>query len=486
MDIQIKRLDWFFFIACLFLGIVAEEAFFRGEMGVAYILFIALFYAVFFYRFRSFSFSHQRFGYLLLIAIWLLAVGYFLYDVALFKVLNLLIIPSLVIFHLVVITSPKKAEWSRIFFVFYTLQRLFEGFLYNAFFTKYVAKLLMRSNNKKQYDVWKKVIIGICISIPLLFLILQLLVSADAHFEKLVSEIPNLLTIDAETVFRIIIILLYTFGFFGFMQVLINKQMVFKNEITIEPIKMDGIITLTMLLLFNAVYVLFIAVQFTYFFSGTLNDGYTYAEYARRGFFELLFVTLINITITTAVIHFTKTVQGTMKKAIRLALSVLVLSSGVLLVSAFMRMSMYEAAYGYTFTRVLVNTFMVFLMVILAYTFVKIWLEKLSLFRFYFIASLIYYVGINVINLDRIVVERNLERFEMTGKIDIGYLSHLSSTGILGLMELHERNPHIQGLEELLQSHKEERMSLKTDSWRSFNVTKNKAYIKLGELELDK
>ena len=104
-----------------------------------------------------------------------------------------------------------------------------------------------------------------------------------------------------------------------------------------KPIGMDGIITLTVLLLFNLVYILFIAVQFKYFFSGTLEDGFTYAEYARRGFFELLFVTLINLSITIAVITLTKTIYGPLKKAIRLAMTVLVLSSGVLLVSAIMR-----------------------------------------------------------------------------------------------------------------------------------------------------
>ena len=175
---------------------------------------------------------------------------------------------------------------------------------------------------------------------------------------------------------------------------------------------MDGIITLTVLLLLDLVYVLFVAVQFKYFFSGTLEDGYTYAEYARRGFFELLFVTLINLTVTTGVIYFTKSIQGFLKKVIRLALTVLVLSSGVLLISAFMRMAMYEDAYGFTFTRVLVHSFMIFLMIIFAYTLVKIWLEKLSLFHFYFIASLIYYAGINVVNIDKIVVDRNIARFE--------------------------------------------------------------------------
>ena len=208
------------------------------------------------------------------------------------------------------------------------------------------------------------------------------------------------------------------------MQVLLQKKIeVIQKETNSKPFSLDGIISLTFIVLLDIVYMVFVAVQFKYFFSGTLEDGLTYAEYARKGFFELLFVTIINLSITTSNHYFFEKCPGFVKQSIRIALSLLVLSSGVLLVSAIMRMTMYEDAYGFTFTRVLAHSFMIFLMVIFAYTLVKIWLEKLSLFHFYFIASLIYYVGINVVNIDQIVVDQNITRFEETGKIDIQYLT---------------------------------------------------------------
>lgn len=485
MELKIEKIDWFFLFSCLLVGIVAEEAFFRYQIGVSYFIFIAVFYTLFFYRFRSFSFSHQRFGYLVLISIWLLAADYCLYDIKLFYTLNILIIPALVIFHLALITSPKKIEWSNLSFILYTVLRLIAGVRYSAIFTKHIAELFKWSSDQKQNDVWKKILIGIAISIPLLFIILNLLISADAQFERLLSSIPNLISFRADYVFRLTIILIYTFSFFGFMQVLLQKNIhIVQREGTRKPIAMDGIITLTVLLFLDLVYVLFVAIQFRYFFSGTLDEGYTYAEYARRGFFELLFVTLINLTVTTGIINFTKNVQKFLKRTIRMALTVLVLSSGVLLISAFMRLTMYEDAYGFTFTRGLVHSFMIFLMVIFAYTFVKIWLEKLSLFHFYFIASLIYYVGINTVNFDRLVVDRNVDRFETTGKIDIDYLNNLSSTGILGLIEIYEKNPDVPGLKDLLKQRKAEREYIKSDQWQSYNLERNKAYVKLGELDL--
>jgi Domain of unknown function (DUF4173) len=145
---------------------------------------------------------------------------------------------------------------------------------------------------------------------------------------------------------------------------------------------------------------------------------------------------------------------------------------------------MYEDAYGFTFTRVLVTSFMIFLMVIFAYTLVKIWLERLSLFHFYFMASIIFYTGINLVNFDQIIVDRNIARFEATGKIDIHYLNRLSSTGVLGLIELYEKNPDIPGLEELLKQRKADREYIKSDIWQSHNLTRDKAYKKLGQLDL--
>lgn len=485
MELKIEKVEWLFFLLCLFAGVLAEEAFFRGQIGVSYFVFIAVFYTIFFWRFHSFSFSHQRVGYLILISIWLLAAGYYLNDTVLFYALNILVIPSLVIFHLALITSPKKIEWNKPFFILYTALRFGQGIRYAGIFISYIAKKINRSSNPKQFDVWKKILIGVAIAIPFLFVVLNLLISADAQFEKLVNNLPNLFSFQTEYVFRVIIMLIYGLGFFGFMQVLIQKNVqIVKKEGTLKLLQMDGIITLTVLLLLDLVYILFVIVQFKYFFSGTLDNGLTYAEYARRGFFELLFVTLINLTITTGVITFTKGVQGKLKIAIRSALTILVLSSGVLLISAFMRMSMYEDAYGFTFTRVLVNSFMIFLMVIFAYTLVKIWLDRLSLFHFYFIASLIYYAGMNIINFDQIVVDRNIARYETTGKIDIHYLNSFSSTGILGLIELYETNPDVPGLKALLKQRKAEREYLHPDTWQSQNLVRDKAYKRLGELDL--
>ncbi|QCJ42243.1 DUF4173 domain-containing protein [Bacillus sp. S3] len=486
MVTNIGKKDWIFLVLCLALGILAEESFFHGQIGISYIVFVVAFYLVFYWRSHRFSFSHQRFGYLVLCCIWLLSASYFLNDNMLFYALNTMVIPGLIIFHLVLITSPKSFRWSQPAFVIFLLTRLLEAIKYNAAFAAYLGKGINRGVDEEKLLIWKKVLIGVVISIPVLAVVLRLLITADTEFERIVGGIPDWFrVIDGESMFRLIIILIYTVVFFGFIQVFFQKTIkVFKQDfIAAQSQKLDSIIAITVLFLINTVYVLFVLVQFKYFFSGTLQGDLTYAEYARKGFFELLFVTMINLSIVIAVVTMGDRGKKGLKMVSQIMLTILVLSSAVMLCSAFLRMGLYEEAYGFTFTRVLVHSFMIFLAVIFTYTLVKIWVEKLSLFHFYFITSLLYYTAITVIDLDQIVVKENLNRYEQSGKIDIQYLNSLSATGVLGLIELYERDQTLTGLQTILLERQKEARTQST-SWESFNLKKEQAKKKLQSLSI--
>jgi hypothetical protein len=486
MEIKIGKSDWLFLIVCLLLGILAEESFFRGEVGISYLVFVMSFYLVFFWKFRKYPFSHQRLGYLIVCCIWLLSVSYFMNDNPLFKVLNILVIPGLVIIHLVLITSPKNIKWNQLSFIALIFSKLLGILKYNAKFSAVLGAGAKHGVGGDKWLVWKKILIGVVISFPVLLVVLKLLMAADSEFERIVGGIPEWFTVvDAEGVIRVIIVLIMTLGFFGFMQVLLIKQIsVIKQQDHTGRFQLDGVISITVLVLINMVYILFTLVQFKYFFSGTLQGNFTYAEYARKGFFELLFVTLINLSITILVLTFVQRTNVLIKRVTQIMLTILVLSSSVMLSSAFLRLSMYEEAYGFTFTRVLVHTFMIFLVIIFAYTLVKIWVEKLSLLHFYFISSLIYYTAITVIDLDKFVVKENIDRYETSGKIDVYYLNQLSYTGVEGLVNLYKENPDIPNLETILSDRKKEAITSELP-WQSYNLKREQTFAKLKKLDLE-
>ncbi|WML39231.1 DUF4173 domain-containing protein [Neobacillus sp. OS1-2] len=486
METKIGKRDGLFLFLCLLLGIVAEESFFRGQIGISYLIFIIAFYSVFYLRYRGYPFSHQRFGYLVLCCIWLLSASYFLNNNMLFYGLNIMVIPGLVIFHLVLVTSPKSFQWSQPIFVSYLFSRLLDALKYNAVIAAYLGKGIKGSVNEDKLLIWKKVLIGVVISVPVLAVVLRLLMTADSKFEQILGGIPNWFrVVDTESFIRIIFILIATAAIFCLLQVLLQKQIkVMKQEASLHHFqKLDPIITITVLVLINIVYILFTLVQFKYFFSGTLQGDLTYAEYARKGFFELLFVTMINLSITIVVVTFGDRGKIGIQRFTQLMLTILILSSGVMLSSAFLRLSLYEDAYGFTFTRVLVHSFMIFLVVIFIYTLVKIWVEKLSLVHFYFIITLIYYTAITVIDLDKIVVKENMNRFEHTGKVDVHYLNSLSPTGVLGLIDLYEKGKNIPELQTILLERQKEANS-ESLPWQSYNLKREQTADKLKKLQL--
>ena len=61
MELKLERNDWMFFLLCLIVAIVAEETFFMHHpIGISYFIFIAVFYMLFFWRFRFFSFYTSK------------------------------------------------------------------------------------------------------------------------------------------------------------------------------------------------------------------------------------------------------------------------------------------------------------------------------------------------------------------------------------------------------------------------------------------
>ena len=122
-----------------------------------------------------------------------------------------------------------------------------------------------------------------------------------------------------------------------------------------------------------AAYVLFIAVQARYLFGafwGALPQGFSYAEYARQGFFELCRVAAVNIIILLAanVLSRRQIGENRLLRACNTAVSVLTLR---LLATAASKMGLYILAYGLTVKRVLASVFLVWLAVVFIFIIVR-------------------------------------------------------------------------------------------------------------------
>ncbi|HYK74722.1 MAG TPA: DUF4173 domain-containing protein, partial [Pseudoneobacillus sp.] len=443
MDLKgLKQKDFIFFLACLCLAIGAQQMLETFYGGISLFIFLASFYMVFYLRFKKWSFSNHRIGLLLFICTWVFASTFILRSSLFFLFINTLLLPFFIVAQLLLVTSKAKTvwfHWSFLLLFFRTIGAMF-NYIKTMLFS-FLSKF-KRGVNERTIQVIKKIFIGLLISGPILFFVLILLTSADLEFRRIVLLIPSELFQFqlGNGLIRFVIISILTFILFSFMQVLYYRAVPLEQKIQPQrSFSWDNIIIWTLLISLNLVYLLFTIIQFRYLFTDRLLNGFTYAEYARRGFFELLIVTILNLSILVIVVTFMKHQSIWSKQMNQVLLTLLVVFTKVMLISAFLRLMMYEDAYGYTFSRVLAHSFMLYLLLLLIYTFLKIWIDRLSIIHFYLLSGIIFYTGLNVINLEQLVVNENLERYEKTGKVDIDYLNSMSYTGWSGLMDLYQK-----------------------------------------------
>ncbi|SPF55656.1 Putative membrane protein (fragment) [Candidatus Desulfosporosinus infrequens] len=307
-----------------------------------------------------------------------------------------------------------------------------------------LSAIRIRKSNGK-YDVIKKVFIGLAISIPLLLIIVSLLSSADRVFDHFLVEISSSFgTINiGDFSIQGVIALIITMIVFSYLWSFSNPNISVKNlqqrSIEANNSSCDPIISITILSVINCVYVAFTIIQFAYMFDSVnhaLPPDFTYAEYARRGFFELLIVTLINFSLLLSSIRFTQKGSKFVARTVQTLHSLLIFCTVVILFSAYLRMSLYEATYGYTYLRVLTHSFMIFLGVLFLIAFYKIWDERISLLKPYIVITIMAYVIINFANIDVIIAKNNIDRYVKTGKLDTDYLRNLSYDSIPELVGL--------------------------------------------------
>lgn len=175
---------------------------------------------------------------------------------------------------------------------------------------------------------------------------------------------------------------------------------------------MQNITVNTVLTVLNVVYLLFSIVQFLYLFANLgIVEDFDYATYARRGFFQLMFVTLINF----AIIIITSLNKRETTKGINIYTKImnmlLIVFTVVMILSSFLRMYLYEQEYGYTFLRLLVYFILVTELILAIPTFVYVFNKKISLLKYYIVIISVMLVILNFTNVDKTIARRNVDKY---------------------------------------------------------------------------
>jgi len=480
----VTRDNIYLLIGAIILGGIFNFLFYKKGLGISYPIFVLVLYGVIIFNLRDKIEFKISFETILTVPIILLSLTYLIFSNYVFWFLNFMIIPALIFAQTVLITKNNYYKWFDPRFIFDLLIAIFVRTL-NYMYKPIILLSQIKKRNiesDKKASVVTKVIIGLLISVPLVFVVIILLSEADKVFEYWIdSFVRRFINLNlADFIAQLIIGVFVCLTAFSYLWSLRNdKDKDFCKSIgdnfRVKKI-LDPIIVLTVLITVNMIYVVFTVIQFSYLFgsiSSLLPEGVTYAEYARRGFFELVAVTIINVSILIGIINLTKIENSIISGILKIMNSCLVACTMVMLLSAHFRMSLYEQEYGYTYLRVFTHAFMLFIFAILVVTLIKVWKENFCLIKSYIVISIIAYLAINFFNVDVFIADNNIKRYKADNSktIDTEYLSNLSNDAVPYLVKLlDDKNEEVVKDVKYVLNSRKKRLESKKD-WQSFNIS---------------
>lgn len=260
------------------------------------------------------------------------------------EILNIIVLPILISIYLFsLINKNYKITLVNIPLMF----KIFPRYLFRN------LKFLKIKTNREKTNKILNAVFGIIVGIVFSIVILLLLMSADDYFNKFVSKAFISINFDFSKIMQFVIffIIIFSIG----VNLIRNRYIVMKeNKIR----KIDHTIIISMLSVINLVFVLFLISEISKLCGNFLQipKGYIYSSYAREGFFQLLFVTIINFSIILYLIYKTNVIKE--NKVIRNLVLILIAFSMLLIFNSYYRMFLYIGKFGFTNLRLQVILFL--------------------------------------------------------------------------------------------------------------------------------
>jgi hypothetical protein len=329
---------------------------------------------------------------------------------------------------------------------------------------------------------------GVVLALPVLMVFALLLGSADLVFQRELEQFASLLSLERlpEYIFRLIYILLAACTLLGVFLHAASESTddrLFGRERPLGS-RFLGFTEASIVLGGVAILFLgFVIVQFRYFFGGAENiglQGFTFAEYARRGYSELMTVAILSLLLLLGLGAVTRRASMSQQRLFS-ALSVLiVLLVGVMLVSAYMRLGLYEMAYGFTRLRTYVHVSLIWLGLLLATVVVLELLRRERLFAAAALAaSLGFAVTLILLNVDAFIVRQNVGRALQGQGLDVPHLASLSTDSVPPLVALFRSGTTPVDTKDaigaVLACRLEATVTDASPDWRSFTVSGSQA-----------
>lgn len=459
-------------IYILIICILHSILLYQKTLGINVILFTIPLLLVLFRFLKDNDLIKNKKGLLFIIPIIVLSITYFVYD-NVFKEFNVLVIPALYLLMYVYTIRPTSNLITLIVQMFRTAFKPLDKV---SAFIKETKKTLEESLKIKGEN--KKKIKSIIIVIPIVILVLILLSSADMIFGNMFSSIIDIFQdTPIDNIIGRIIIGILLFIYIGSLMKYLCDSFPQENDED-RYIKAEEFTIKLLLTTLNIIYVIFDIIQIHSLMLHHVGDNINYAEYARSGFFQLMFISIINIIILLISKRNSSTKYNKIMELLMVGLTF------IIIVSSFLRMHLYEATYGYTLLRLGVYIILTTEVILLIPTIMYIIKEKYPILKAYLVIGVSVYTFVNLFSIENIITKNNINRYYKTGKIDIEYLENNNNDNIPQLVELYDnvvKTKDIKNREEIkikLTIYLDEDFinnNSKTNSIFEYNISKEKA-----------
>lgn len=421
-------------IGALFLSLWQSLLFWKQDLGISVLLFtIPIIWIT--TKLLKGNIKNKK-ALLISIPIIILSSTYFIFDNLTFYLINIVLIPILYLIMIIWAISDfqiKSIMYKIILMIFQPLNYIGDVIktVINGFNSKRKNDQIEEKTEKN--DIFK----AICLTGIIALIVISLLCSADNEFAKIFSTIfkdINIFNVP-ELTGRIIIIIIAFFYFAGFFMNMLNEENGLKEFEEEEKIEKKESYTIRMMLtVLNVVYLVFCFTQIKVLFT---EQNIKYSEFARKGFFQLMIVSLINIVMILKANN--KNLKETEKqeKYKKTMCIVMVIFTLIIIISAFARMTLYQQNYGYTRLRILVDYTLITEIILFIPTIIYILKNKIDLIKTYFVIIITMYCLVNFINIDKIIMKNNFNRYKETGYIDLNYIMEMNNSDLIEqLLEL--------------------------------------------------
>jgi hypothetical protein len=431
-----------FWTIVILLGWAFDFLFWKKPLGINFAIYTSLCILTGIFLLRAEGLRLSRGAGLLLVPIAFLATMTFIRNEPMTAFLSV----ATVLFLMgVFVLTYVSGQWTR-----YALLDYFLGYL--RLFGSMIARPLgfVAENRREQptpggkqdSKIWP-VVRGIVIALPVIAIFASLLSSADPIFAKRFKDFIDVFNIEnlPEYIFRLVYILVFAYALAGtYLHAAQKSHEVVEEKSTVpnflgfteSAIVLGGVV-----ILFTA----FVIIQFQYFFGGQTNiniEGYTFSEYARKGFGELVAVAFFSLLLLLGLGAITRR-DNELQRRVFSSLGILLVGLViVMLVSAYQRLVLYESAYGFSRLRTYTHVFMIWLgLLLMAVVFLEMTRRDRMTALAMVVALLGFVISIDLLNVDSFIVRQNIQR-ELRGvnvELDTQYFLGLSDDAVPALTD---------------------------------------------------